>query len=263
MSLNGWNVSSCIRNYRHDVTITTHAIKRHFLLWMTTVRQSTKHRCSCVFTLKYTFICVYWWTRQKIHNTLILVDWYLRLIGDKTIPDSAEPRLESFYPPFVAGIDLPHQFQTRWSFVWNRFIPHSLQVSIYHINSRLGGASSGIVLSPIRCRYRSTTSIPDSVEPRLESFYPPFVAGIDLPHQFQTRWSLVWNRFIPHSLQVSIYHISVLWIVIVSYTRVSQTSAGCLRSIYPSLGMRQLFGYVTMGQWRHNYPTQLNDVIIH
>ena len=28
---------------------------------------------------------------------------------DKTIPDSAEPRLESIYPPFVAGIDLPHQ----------------------------------------------------------------------------------------------------------------------------------------------------------
>ena len=25
------------------------------------------------------------------------------------IPDSAEPRLESFNPPFVAGIDLPHQ----------------------------------------------------------------------------------------------------------------------------------------------------------
>ena len=30
-------------------------------------------------------------------------------MGDKTIPDSAEPRLESFYPPFVAGIDQPHQ----------------------------------------------------------------------------------------------------------------------------------------------------------
>ena len=30
-------------------------------------------------------------------------------MGDKTIPDSAEPRLESFYPPFVAGIDLPHE----------------------------------------------------------------------------------------------------------------------------------------------------------
>ena len=56
-------------------------------------------------TLKYMYICVYWWTRQRIHNTLIVVDRYLRLMGDKTIPDSAEPRLESFYPPFVAGID--------------------------------------------------------------------------------------------------------------------------------------------------------------
>ena len=39
---------------------------------------------------------------------------------------------------------------------------------------------------------------------------------------------------------------------LVSYTRVSETSAGCLRLIYPSLGMRQIFGDVTMGQWRHN-----------
>ena len=38
----------------------------------------------------------------------------------------------------------------------------------------------------------------------------------------------------------------------VSYTRVCETSTGCLRSIYPSLGMRQVFGDVTMGQWRHN-----------
>ena len=38
----------------------------------------------------------------------------------------------------------------------------------------------------------------------------------------------------------------------VSYTRACETSAGCLRSIYPSLGLRQLFGDVTMGQWRHN-----------
>ena len=30
-------------------------------------------------------------------------------VRDKMIPHSAEPRLESFYPPFVAGIDLPHQ----------------------------------------------------------------------------------------------------------------------------------------------------------
>ena len=108
-SLNGWHALLCIANNRHDVTITTHAINRHFLIWMTTVRQPTKRRRSCVLTLKYIFICVYWWTRQRIHNTLIVVDRYLRLMGDKTIPDSAEPRLESFYPPFVAGIDLPHQ----------------------------------------------------------------------------------------------------------------------------------------------------------
>ena len=68
-----------------------------------------ERRCSCVFTLKYTVIRVYWWTRQRIHNTLIVVDRYLRLKGDKTILDSAESRLESFYLPFVAGIDLPHQ----------------------------------------------------------------------------------------------------------------------------------------------------------
>ena len=109
LSLNGWHAVCCITNNRHDVTITTHAIKRHLLIWMTTVRQPTKRRCSCVLTLKYTFICVYWWTRQRIHNTLIVVDRYLRLMGDKTIPNSAEPRLESFYPPFVTGIDLPHQ----------------------------------------------------------------------------------------------------------------------------------------------------------
>ena len=109
LSFNGWNVLLCIANNRHGVTITTHATRRHFLIWMTTVRQPTKRRRSCVLTLKYTFICVYWWTRQRIHNTLIVVDRYLRLMGDKTIPDSAEPRLESFYPPFVAGIDLPHQ----------------------------------------------------------------------------------------------------------------------------------------------------------
>ena len=56
--------------------------------------------------LKYAF---YQWTRQRIHNTLIVVDRYLQLMGDKMIPDSAEPRLELLYPPFVTGIDLPHQ----------------------------------------------------------------------------------------------------------------------------------------------------------
>ena len=108
LSLNGWHELICIAN-RHGVTITMHAIKRHFLIWMTTVRQHTKRRCSYVSTSEYIFICVCWWTRQRIHNTLIVVDRYLRLMGDKTIPESAEPRLELFYPPFVAGIDLPHQ----------------------------------------------------------------------------------------------------------------------------------------------------------
>ena len=86
------------------------------------------------FNLKYTFNCVYWWTRQRIHDTLIVIDRYLRVMGDKTIPDSAEPRLESFYPPFVAGIDLSHQgvvdsynlcclcvFFLSWGYVWSNF----------------------------------------------------------------------------------------------------------------------------------------------
>ena len=46
-------------------------------------------------------------TRNPQH--IIVVDRYLRFIAYETIPDSAEPRLESFYPPFVAGIELPHQ----------------------------------------------------------------------------------------------------------------------------------------------------------
>ena len=38
---------------------------------------------------------------------LDVVDQYLRRMGDKTIPDEAPRSLESFYPPWVAGIDLP------------------------------------------------------------------------------------------------------------------------------------------------------------
>ena len=38
---------------------------------------------------------------------LDVVDRYLRRMGDKTIPDEAPPSLESFYLPWVAGIDLP------------------------------------------------------------------------------------------------------------------------------------------------------------
>ena len=49
------------------------------------------------------------WDKELIHNTFIVVDRYLRLMEDKMIPDSAEPRLDLFYPPFITGIDLPHQ----------------------------------------------------------------------------------------------------------------------------------------------------------
>ena len=94
LSLNRWHALLCIANNRHGVIITAHAIKRHLIIWMTTLRQPSKRWCSCVLTWKYTFICVYWWTRHRIHNTLIVVDRHLRRMGDKTIPDEA--------------IDLPH-----------------------------------------------------------------------------------------------------------------------------------------------------------
>ena len=50
------------------------------------------HRCCC-----------------KLDETQRIPFEVIPLMGDKTIPDWAEPRLESFYPQFVAGIDLPYQ----------------------------------------------------------------------------------------------------------------------------------------------------------
>ena len=38
---------------------------------------------------------------------LYAVDRYLRQMGEKTIPDEALSNLGTFYPPWVAGIDLP------------------------------------------------------------------------------------------------------------------------------------------------------------
>ena len=44
-----------------------------------------------------------------------VVDRYLRGMGDKTIPDEFPPSLESFYPPWIAGINVP---QSRcWEFL--------------------------------------------------------------------------------------------------------------------------------------------------
>ena len=76
------------------------------IIWMRTAEQ-LRHADYCdAFMSKYAF---YRWTRQRIHNTLIFVDLYPRLIGYNTIPDSVEPRLESFNLPLVAGVDLPRQ----------------------------------------------------------------------------------------------------------------------------------------------------------
>ena len=51
------------------------------------------------------FINNMWYYKNPLH--LDVVDRYLRRMGDKTIPDEAPPSLESFYPTWVAGIDLP------------------------------------------------------------------------------------------------------------------------------------------------------------
>ena len=39
---------------------------------------------------------------------LDVIDRHLQRIEDKLIPDEASSSLELFYPPWVAGIDLPH-----------------------------------------------------------------------------------------------------------------------------------------------------------
>ena len=93
LSLKVWYALLCIANNRHGVSITTHAIKRHFLILNDDGETTYETPTFLCFNLK---IYLYLWTRQRIHNTLIVVDRYLRLMGDKTIPDSAEPRLESF-----------------------------------------------------------------------------------------------------------------------------------------------------------------------
>ena len=51
-----------------------------------------RHAEYCSFYCKIRFLPV---NEKKPHNTLIVVDRFLRLMGDKTIPDPAEPR----HPP--------------------------------------------------------------------------------------------------------------------------------------------------------------------
>ena len=63
---------------------------------------------------------------KKIHNTLIVVDRYLRLMGDYWIQYSLVWQID------VCDEWGINRFQTRLRRVWNRFIPHESQVSIYH-----------------------------------------------------------------------------------------------------------------------------------
>ena len=110
LSLNGWHALFRITNNHHGVTITMHAVKRHFHIHMVDGDETT-------YELPM-FLCF----NLKIHLYLCL------LVNETKNPQHLD-----------CGRSIPVTHGG-----WN--------------DSRLGGASSGIVLSPIHCRYRSTTS---------------------------------------------------------------------------------------------------------
>ena len=88
MAYTVWNHKNVLR-----IAIRAPATPCHFLIWMGTVGQWRDTDYHDVFVLKYDFNQ---WARQRIHNTLIVVDRYMQLMWDKMIPDSAEPYLELF-----------------------------------------------------------------------------------------------------------------------------------------------------------------------
>ena len=104
-SLGGWHSLFCTTNNRLCVAIRTCATTHQLLSWVTTMRQLMTCLYRGAFRLNFT---LYWWTTTKIHKTLIVINRYLRLMGDKTTQGLADRRLNYFYPPLVAGIDLPH-----------------------------------------------------------------------------------------------------------------------------------------------------------
>ena len=93
-------------------------------------------------TLKYTFICVHWWTRQRIHNTLIVVDRYLRLMGDKTIPDSAEPRCR-----YRSTTSRCSGFLQSRSLKWKRVLTDAGVEIDFMFNKIVFGALKSLILS--------------------------------------------------------------------------------------------------------------------
>ena len=150
--------------------------------------------------------------RFKFCRFKFVVDRYLRLMGDKTIPDSAEPRLDSFYSPWVAGIDLPHQgvvdsIARTHGCVQNDSETHLRRLGDYknarfmcgnEYSERPNTYFKRVIVVDLRLmedyktpphlvlldRYlwrMGDKTIPEEAPPSLESFYPPWVAGINLP----------------------------------------------------------------------------------
>ena len=97
-----WQMAYTTWNHKNIlcVAIKARATPRHFHIWLTTVGQLRHADYRGAFVLKYAF---YRWTRQSIHNTLIIVNRYLRLMGDKTILDEASSGI------VLSPIHLPHQ----------------------------------------------------------------------------------------------------------------------------------------------------------
>ena len=77
----------------------------HFLTWMMMVVQLWRWLSRCF----YVRICFLSTNKTENPQHLDCGRSIHVTHGDKTSPDSAEPRFESFYLPFIAGINLPHQ----------------------------------------------------------------------------------------------------------------------------------------------------------
>ena len=100
---------------------------------------------------------------------------------------------------------------------------------------------------------------------------------LNKPQNYKKAWNVsaifmtTWGRF-SISVGKSIVEMRRSQDRLVSYTRACETSAGYLRSIYPNLGMRQLFGDVTNGpvtsqltdptKWP-NQPLELIEIFEH
>ena len=81
LSLNGWHALLCITNNRQDVTIATHAV---------TPRPYVDDDGETTYETPI-FLCFN--LEIHIYLCLLLNETKNLLMGDKTIPDSAEPRL--------------------------------------------------------------------------------------------------------------------------------------------------------------------------